>query len=59
MGLLLCSCGGGSLHQRFCMLVWGLAVLLVLSGFLPVFGCRVVLVMRLLAYFGRQGVLGV
>ena len=58
MGLLLCSCGGGYLHQRSHTLVWRLAVLLVLLGFFPVFECGVVLVVRLLAYFGRWGVLG-
>ena len=56
MGLLLCSCGGGSLHRRSRIPAWGLAVL-VLSGFFPVFGCGEVLVVRLLAYFGMRGLL--
>ena len=54
MGLLFGSCGGPPTHA------WRLAVFLVLSGPLSVFGCKVVLVVLVtivLTCLGRSGML--
>ena len=58
MRLLLCLHGGGSLCWGSCTLVQRLAALLILLGFFQMFGCGVVLVTDLLAYFGRWEALG-